>query len=78
MLKIILITLLISNYVLSFIIIFVDASDCSIERYKECRTIKTKKQLFLYLIPYYFMISIIIDFIKTVIQDFIEFYKDLK
>lgn len=78
MLKIILITLLISNYILSFIIIFVDATDHSIVRYRECQTIKTKKQLFLYLIPYYFMISVIIDFIKTIIRDFIEFYKDLK
>lgn len=78
MLKIILIILLISNYILSFIIVFIDATDHKIERYRECQIIKTKKQLFLYLIPYYFMISVIIDFIKTVIRDFIEFYKNLK
>lgn len=66
---------LVANYVLVFIIIFVDATE--IERYRESNTIKTKKQLFLYLIPYFLIVSAIVDFIKIVIKDFKEFYKYL-
>lgn len=72
-----LIGLLIANYILVFIIILSDMTDYNNPRLKELQQIKTKKEFWLYLIPYYLIINKFIYLIKETYKDIINFYKSL-
>ena len=72
-----LICLLIANYSLAFIIILSDMTDYNNPRLKELQQIKTKKEFWLYLIPYYLIINKFIYLIKEVYKDITNFYKSL-
>lgn len=72
-----LIGLLIANYVLAFIIILSDITDCNNPRLKELQQIKTKKEFWLYLVPYYLIIIKFIYLIKETYKDITNFYKSL-
>lgn len=73
-----LIGLFIVNYILVIIIIISDVSDSKIKRLEGLQVIKTKKQLLLYLIPYYYITYFIVDSLFYMINEFIDFYRKLK
>ena len=72
-----LIGLLIANYIVAFIIILSDVTDHNNPRLKELQQIKTKKEFWLYLVPYYLIITKFIDSIKEIFKEIINFYKSL-
>lgn len=72
-----LIGLLIANYILVFIIILSDMTDYNNPRLKELQQIKTKKEFWLYLVPYYLIINKFVYLIKETYKDIINFYKSL-
>lgn len=73
-----LIGLFIVNYILVIIIIVSDVSDSKIKRLEGLQVIKTKKQLLLYLIPYYYITYFIVDSLFYMVNEFIDFYRKLK
>lgn len=73
-----LIGLFIVNYILVIIIIVSDVSDSKIKRLEGLQVIKTKKQLLLYLIPYYYITYFAVDSLFYIINEFIDFYRKLK
>lgn len=72
-----LIGLLIGNYIIAFIIILSDMADYNNPRLKELQKIKTKKEFWLYLVPYYLIINKFIYLIKETYKDITNFYKSL-